>query len=197
MPNQPPDFTIDFANDNEQTVSDDIGYSVVSEVQDPFPVTFQQPSTGVYEEAGLTVQYQRHKGLAWAPLAAPEGTQVVFWRTHSGYCIKIVSWVLSMLGGDPPLPSPVTGDNEVLIMRDETLGNPTFGPSGIKTFTKAGIFVYVLQKTPADTDIIYGAVNPLDVSGITSNTIDPAKYVSNLIGQVPAPSGFTGTAIRF
>ena len=68
---------------------------------------------------------------------------------------------------------------------------------GQNCWTRAGRYVFLLQVVPADSDIIYGALTPLDVTDIAQNTISPADYVVDWLGPTPAPAGFSGNAISF
>ena len=176
MPDSTPDLTSPFVAPTASQDGIDVGYTVVDQIPDIIPIKIQAPpSGGKYDVAGISITYNRDLGLRGSPVAGPFGTQAVFWRCHGGMCMKIVSWALGMTGADPPTPSPVTGENEVLFWRTETLPNPEFAMDYVKSRIKAGIYVYLLQKCPADTDILYGGVNPLDLSPITDNIIDPAN----------------------
>lgn len=201
MPNETPDYVAPFDFVGEADIVEgevDVSVSTVDELPPlPFPIDIPEPSEGQYWSYGVSVAYQRDRGLRVAPAAGPKGTLASVWRTHSGFAVKIVLYACEMIGAKPPIPAPVTCDNEILIDDVHAVPAPIRNLDGTYVYTRVGQYTFLLQQMPDDSDILWGAVTPLDTAGIAQNYIDPASLVHNLIGPINNPNSFTGSAITF
>ncbi len=200
MPDQPQNFTIDFPPNPEQPLAPTSPSSPLFNTP-AMPGTRSsvplQPPGVTLHGAGITVAYIRDRGLRGAPVSGPYGSRAAFWRVHGGLVYKTVSCVFQAIGGPPTLPSPATNANEVLLADAVTIPGNEVMADGTPIYVRTVQFTFLLQTPPADTDALYGCVIQLDTTALSSNVVNPADYIPNLLGPIPTPAGFTGQAIGF
>ena len=127
---------------------------------------------------GVQVSYEWDEGLRYAPVAGSRlDRRAAVWRTHSGVCIKVVSWVAQTVGDRPILPSPGTGSlNEVLISKGISPALPTVLPMGDQGWTVAGVYRYVLLNPPAAGDTLGTGGHPLSLYPASANQLQVSDF---------------------
>lgn len=193
----PPDYVNEIPS-GQQTPITPGAFDPVSPASPPTNFTYPpQPAGVVIIGAGMTVGYVRDRGLRGAPVAGPYGTQSAFWRVHGGLVYKVVTGVFQAIGGAPSLPSPVTNNNEILLYDAPTLPADEVLPDGTCLYIRGVQFIFMLQCPPSDADVLYGCIIQMDATSISANVINPADYVPNLLGPIPAPAGYSGNIVNY
>ncbi len=148
---------------------------------------------------GCVVKYVFESGLACSPLAAPLGSQLLaFWREHAGACTKIISAVVTAVGGNPPMPSPITGsDNDVLIGWTLALFTPSNLIDGIQAKGAVLVLAFALQQAPVlGVDVFDMGASPFDITDASDNVLNPLDFYEYLDKASPV-TGFSGGPITF
>jgi len=174
-----------------QTVSDynvlpDIGNIVSS------PTTF-------YLNYGITIDYQFDFGLRDQPLAAPSRAALVdFVRIHTGKCRKIVTVMGTTAGTLPPIPSSNQNNpNYVLLYQQVGSFAPKPMPDGTPVYGVFVRYIFGAQQMPSPTDMLDMGTVPFDTGVVGANTINPAAFVTNLIGPAAPISSGASTPITY
>jgi hypothetical protein len=155
-------------------------------------------SGGAYLGAGAVTTYHWNYGLTAQPLAGPIGTPCKIVRLHAPVCFKRVIWVVQRVIDKPALPHPDTLSNGNEVLLDNVL-SPTWAgktPDGSPVFTVSGIYVYVCQVPPSDTDSLPMGVSPVNTDPASQYVLNPSDFVRSLIPTAPV-SGASGLTINF
>lgn len=147
---------------------------------------------------GCTIAYQRDYGLRGQAVAGVSGSLVDFARIHGGWCRKVVSVVATRVGSKPVLPAPQSySPNDVLLSDLIVPFSPGKFTDGTPIYGVVCQFVFGLQKMPTATDQLDMGSTPWDVNPPSVNTLNPADFVTNLIGPAQPVGGMPTTGITY
>lgn len=144
-----------------------------------------------YWSYGCTVEYVWDEGMRGAPVAAAKGTPMAIWRTHAGFCCKVVSFACQRFRSQPVPPHPDSGsDNEVLIGKVLQSTKPDDMPDQGELFTLVGQYVYLLRVAPGENDALPVPGSPL--RAIATNTLQMSNFSKYLLPAVTVAQSFLG-----
>jgi hypothetical protein len=147
---------------------------------------------------GCVVTYDFDYGLAGQTPAGPKGVPTKLVRRHGGTCVKTVNVVATRLGQKPQLPAFRPGsDNEVLMFRRHANFSPGQLPDGTPIFGFVCQYVYQLQVPPGDNDSLDVGSTPVDQTVPSTYALNPADFVSYLMGTPAAVSGAAPVTVNY
>jgi hypothetical protein len=159
-------------------------------VQPPSSLQSLRDGGETYLGYGCVVTYDFDFGLVGQALAGPKGVPTKLVRRHAGTCVKTVNVVATRLGQKPQLPAfTPTGPNEVLVARRHANFSPGQLPDGTPIFGFVCQYVYQLQAPPGDNDSLDVGSTPVDQTVPSTYALNPADFVSYLMGTPAAVSG--------
>ncbi len=149
---------------------------------------------------GISIVYSGQTGIFPQPLAAAAlswPTQMI--RTDTGFGFKTITAVATRIGAKPVMPSWDTqSGNDVLLSWLIGSFSPSKMPDGTPVYGIIVQYVYALQQPPGPYDSLDMGADPFDLLGKAANVINPADFVTYLVGPAspvtPPPNAKASSA---
>lgn len=196
MPDDPLDLTVTPPEDSSaESTEITVGTGSLPDFTTPFMDNTAPPFVDAgndgYHAWGCSVDYVRASGISWSPKAAPEGTAAAFWRCHSGWCMKVVSFVCQRIGSMPVAPHPENdSNNEVLLGSVLTPCKPDDLPNRGEIFTLVGAYCYLVVVPPDYSTPLPVPGSPL--RGFAPHTLNLADFSKQLMPPIQVANSFAG-----